>query len=464
VERGSYPTLTSRAPAQMFSSTSSGPAALPPDCTDKEHSNSGLRHLVQDVVEVFRHVPLQSKRMPWPETGSHEPGDRTSTVEPLKGPHSHISHIPPGPGDSDLDSSLSASNPRPSSPSSLVANVLGSWPLGGDSLYFESAPALSGRSRDDLSIRYTLDGVPLYRENAPSLRDYDHAREASFSASLSTYSESILGIDLDLLQHQQLAMDTESYLATPTALEEHSFSCSPGDHEGNLLPTVEPMTFTWEVLPTTIPSRSITSSVFPVLLPVAAASGVVQHNHLGPEVSFHSPSGNIIQPQEADWECHLSMCLPENNSFRPIFQPPSEVQQAPSKAPLPAYLKRTPDSTHEYGTSPMTMSKSTVIGCHGVYRKESPVQGVEIKQPISRSASLPPPTGKRRRERTRTKLFTGAQSSSTSNKTAYISSKEVTFSSWVRWTLGICCPIHYGSMGAVGGCMSGDKFNTTHSK
>lgn len=466
MEQRSYPTRTSHAPAQMSCSSAAGQATSPLDLTDNGRTSSGLRDLVHDVLDAFRHVPLRSKpeSRPWHENNGHGPGDHTSIPVRLEGLHGrHIAHIPPGPCNSDSDSSSSASMQQPKVPASPTANVMASWPLDNGSPFFESAGALSGRSRDDISTRYTLDGVPLYRENAPSLRDYDYAREASFSASLSTtYSESILGIDLDLLHHQHLALDSASLLATPTPLEEHSFSCSPGNHEGSPLPTVGTRTFMGEGVPTT-PSRSLTSSVFPVLLPLAAASGVVQHNR-SPAVTFYSPSGNIIQPQEADWSCELSSRLPENISFRPVFRSPSGAQQAPSKATLPTYLRRTPNSTYEYHGVPITMNTSTVKGCHGVYRKGSLTQRDQEKRPIWRSVSQPLPPCRGRREKPRPSLFTEPHSSPSSNSTTYLPSREVTFRTWLRWVLGICCPLHYGAVEGVGGCLDSDKFNTTHAK
>jgi hypothetical protein len=161
---------------------------------------------------------------------------------------------------------------------------------------------LSSRSRDDFSPGCTLDEVPPFRHNPPSLREHDRSREPSFCSTVSTsYSGTVLGIDMDL---QQELPQTMRRTSTPVRL--------------GTLPT----------------PKAITTSALPVLLPLAAASGIVTRNHTTPQLSFFSPSGNLIQAEENACGSPTANTTQASHSTFSPFPKVREICARPAIVPL----------------------------------------------------------------------------------------------------------------------------------
>ncbi|KAF2248006.1 hypothetical protein BU26DRAFT_519790 [Trematosphaeria pertusa] len=147
-------------------------------------------------------------------------------------------------------------------------------------------------NEDDVSTRHTLDLAPIYRTNAPSVREFDHrardsSQNASFCSTRSTsYSGTVLGVDLDLqLEFPHPARRS----VTPVWFTPESETKTRQQIERGMQPAEckQP------------PFHSITSSVLPALLPIAAAEGIVRPNQTTPQLSFFSPSGNLIQAEDS---------------------------------------------------------------------------------------------------------------------------------------------------------------------
>ncbi|KAF2706989.1 hypothetical protein K504DRAFT_504188 [Pleomassaria siparia CBS 279.74] len=253
-------------------------------------------------------------------------------------------------------------------------------------------------SRENLSTRYTFDGVPLHRINTPSLREYDRAREASICSTASTtYSGTVLGIDLDLKQEH-------ASVARPSPTPVWS---GPRQPIGPSARRQKPAATT----PRT--PHSITSSALPVLLPLAAASGIVRQNHATAQTSFFSPSGNLIQAENSSspavspslngqtrpmTNCHNILSInPMGES--PIRPAPVPLTTPPptTRAPLPAYLRHHHNYQHpahshivpqqpRMGIDMILTPSPNVKGCGGVVRRRSlqPRSGVPQSQPQPR--------------------------------------------------------------------------------
>jgi hypothetical protein len=253
-----------------------------------------------------------------------------------------------------------------------------------DNRVYSSTPAFSERSRDDYSGRYTFDGTPIYRSNAPSLYELDRAREFSFSGTASTsYSSTILGIDLDLHQDIPLAIRRS---VTPV------WVCAPVPNH--------PQENSEAGMPSSgqFPPRSVTSSALPILLPLAAASGIVQPNHAVPYVSFYSPSGNLIQAEPSS-----SSSSPTTSYYRKALSL-SEQTARPAAVPLttpphssiavPTYLKQKQQHNHNLHHHtrshiiPQHAIARSIRGCDGIILRTNsftPRSGVPVRQ----SPSLP---------------------------------------------------------------------------
>ncbi|PSN60900.1 hypothetical protein BS50DRAFT_652520 [Corynespora cassiicola Philippines] len=118
-------------------------------------------------------------------------------------------------------------------------------------------------------------------------KECEHAgsvgRKVSICSSMSTsYSGTVLGVDLDLQESH--ASPRRSPTPVWFALQ------SSKDDEANVLPLErQPLAMNHATTP------SITSSALPVLLSIAAESGIVRPIKNTSPTSFHSPSGNLIQ-------------------------------------------------------------------------------------------------------------------------------------------------------------------------
>ncbi|KAF2652656.1 hypothetical protein K491DRAFT_681140 [Lophiostoma macrostomum CBS 122681] len=120
-------------------------------------------------------------------------------------------------------------------------------------------------TRDESTADPSFEESTLSRGDAPS-----NEREGSVCTNLSTsYSSTVLGVDLDLQHYPE---KPASHRSTSTSMWFTAQDCSTRDSG-------------W---------YTVTSSALPVLLPLAAASGIVKQNHSRP-LSFYSPSGNLIQ-------------------------------------------------------------------------------------------------------------------------------------------------------------------------
>lgn len=264
------------------------------------------------------------------------------------------------------------------------------------------AATLSNHSDGDASARNTFYGVTVAHKNAsPHL---DHAREtrrnASFCSTMSTsYSETVLGVDLDLehefphpVHHSSSPMPV---WFTPQKLELERQASTPESPETKPADVTE------------ITRRSITSSALTSLLPIAAASGIVQTNYNTPKISFYSPSGRLIQPEwssspETSRPVHDGSpaittsyynkitASPARNNLAPLpYLPPARPTLVPMTTPptitaqLPAHLRhhhnyRHPEKSQIVSCETLFEPSPAVKGCDGIVRTDSlsPISGV----------------------------------------------------------------------------------------
>ncbi|KAF2812426.1 uncharacterized protein BDZ99DRAFT_558393 [Mytilinidion resinicola] len=261
---------------------------------------------------------------------------------------------------------------------------------------------LSVRGRDGEDARYSFDGVLLYRPNAPSLHKYDRSRTTSGS-SLSV-SSSILGIDGESNLEATIARKAKATLvpyhahsrlptyATTNTSSNPSTPLPSNDGSDNThatttgtdfslsvnaaLPSVfhAPKPAAWFASksplltphppPTHIKSHTLTSAALPVLLPFAAANGIVTTSTTYKQTpststtcvtSFHSPSGNLIRVTESDSEPdvprsshrHSRIASPSaidsfQHPLEPLARPVTLPATAspPSTYPLPSWLRK----------------------------------------------------------------------------------------------------------------------------
>ena len=278
------------------------------------------------------------------------------------------------------------------------------------------AATLYPRIKDELSVRDALHAAPTNRNDATFVRDYDRARNtsrnASFCSMSTSYSGTVLGVDLDL-QHEFVQPARRP--VTPvwfTSKECVNLSLDPKHQQaeaGQLRP------------------RSMTSSALSALLPIAAAEGIVQSNPMTPLLSFFSPSGNLIQAESSSplstdtsgLNLYSSGPSATTTSFYSNSQVPTAynalsasmglppIRPAPvpmatppqSFAPLPEHLRHhhnyrhaessriTPESTN---TSVTAISPGpTVKGCGGVIRPESLITCSETPRALGTTGRRP---------------------------------------------------------------------------
>ncbi|KAH7093052.1 hypothetical protein FB567DRAFT_487154 [Paraphoma chrysanthemicola] len=236
------------------------------------------------------------------------------------------------------------------------------------------------------SPRHTFHGALVPRLSASSLSRHDRARETSrsvsFGSTMSTsYSGTVLGVDLDL---QYEAPQQARHSSSPMP-RQASLSASPESKQAT---------------DTEATRRSVTSSALTSLLPIAAATGIVQPNYNTPKISFYSPSGNLIQPEGSSspetstWEyggpptaprlysaqhgkgpeyrtLTATTCLPPARpTLVPMTTPPT------STAPLPPHLQhhhnyRRPEKSQISACESRIAPGPGVKGCGGVVRSHS---------------------------------------------------------------------------------------------
>lgn len=246
------------------------------------------------------------------------------------------------------------------------------------------------------SAQYTLDNFPVLRNNTSSLIEDDRARYASrnvsFCSTMSTsYSGTVLGVDLDL-QHDSAHQSRRSRSVTPVW-----FTPQMAELERRASSSESPE---WrQTAATETTSRSITSSALTSLLPIAAASGIVRLNYNTPKLSFYSPSGNLIQPEN---DSTLGAMPSEyggssiTTSYYRKANPPSAQNVLPATvglpparpsllpvttlptftAQLPAHLRHHKNSHHAELSQispcePFLALTPAVKGCGGVVRSSS---------------------------------------------------------------------------------------------
>ncbi|ORY13054.1 hypothetical protein BCR34DRAFT_586775 [Clohesyomyces aquaticus] len=213
---------------------------------------------------------------------------------------------------------------------------------------------LSNRGRDARSARYTDDDVPIFRDDAPSLQESDQALDTSFNTDPSTdYSGTILGVDLDLyMQLPPIRRSSTPASAwfnpqyTPIDSRADPFHIDQGERADSFHTTRERKTELGQTneeertsaKPSSPLLHSITSSALPVLLPLAAASGIVRPNHSSPHLSFFSPSGHLIQAESS------ASSTKAPSTRRPALEPLARPAVLPATTPsslvrLPSHIR-----------------------------------------------------------------------------------------------------------------------------
>jgi hypothetical protein len=221
---------------------------------------------------------------------------------------------------------------------------------------------------EEITSKYTFDELPIHDNNTPLIQQYDLAREPSFCSTASTsYSGTVLGVDLDL---QQDSPPTAHHSSTPVWFD------ASAPHRSQKCVTRT------RTLSSSDPPRTITSSALPVLLPLAVSSGIVKPNYATPHLSFYSPSGNLIQTERSTSSSSSTIF---NQSARPPFSKPSPrprltvvplITPLPSSIPLPGHLKlRHKAQCHDKSTPsrifPQLGTTNIVKGCGGVIKQNS---------------------------------------------------------------------------------------------
>lgn len=256
------------------------------------------------------------------------------------------------------------------------------------------------------SARYTFDGIALYGRESSTLKEANSAKDAfasqnaSFCSTMSTsYSRTVLGIDLDLQHDFSHSMRRSQSPPTPVwftpQMTELERQASYSDSAESLKVIGSDHTQATR--------RSISSSALPSLLPIAAASGIVRPNYNTPKISFYSPSGNLIQPEN---------CSPPGTSPSGYYDPPTvmtsyynkqinhskhSAEEPPIRSPLlpmttpPTQIAHLPPHLqhhhHNYRHPEQSQIKSyesphrPVKGCDGVVREDSltPRSGIPPK-------------------------------------------------------------------------------------
>ncbi|KAF2678307.1 hypothetical protein K458DRAFT_423250 [Lentithecium fluviatile CBS 122367] len=279
----------------------------------EKHRNTslGMHELPVSAVTRELHPDVSSSHQDAIKTRTRNRKSSSISSEASAGVHPPLLHLPPPTSQLELESDF---NPHLLPVSNLSRQRNGTEPLssvrpappgprdGTQGHAQAGATTLCPRSRDELSARYTLDGVCIPRGDASSLQECDRARDtsrnASFCSTMSTsYSGTVLGVDLDL-QHE---------FPNPARRSVTPVWFTPKDGIDHSVESVKRLQGEGKQPP----PRSITSSALSALLPIAAAEGIVRTSSKTPQISFYSPSGNLIQaestsPPSADTSCSSS--------------------------------------------------------------------------------------------------------------------------------------------------------------
>ncbi|KAH7135955.1 hypothetical protein B0J11DRAFT_519601 [Dendryphion nanum] len=246
---------------------------------------------------------------------------------------------------------------RHSTPSSREEN---------SSIRWSSSPMSSNKNTD--LVRNTH-----LHHSARSYDQHDQVRRNSFVSHASTsYSGTVLGIDLDLLQGEPPIINRP--VSSRPASDFRLIRSKSGPQ---VLVTHGPSTWPGSSCQktTSLQTRFVTSAALPVLLPVAVASGIVKPIYTPAHLSFQSPSGNLIHvgqiPVPADSTLAANTLVSKRCARRVLRTSSSPPVTC---APLPARL-RSQLHHHRYvglsNTAPMAATSSQVKGYPGVVRNAS---------------------------------------------------------------------------------------------
>ncbi|KAJ4991905.1 hypothetical protein SVAN01_02500 [Stagonosporopsis vannaccii] len=263
----------------------------------------------------------------------------------------------------------------------------------------------------DTSAQYRFNGIPMYSRKLSSHQEMSSATDvftnqnASFCSTMSTsYSGTVLGVDLDL-QHNFICPIRRSQ--SPPAPVWFTPQVAELERQGFVS---EPPKSAEACAATQAPCHSIKSSALTSLLPIAAASGIVQPNYNTPTISFYSPSGNLIQPESSPSHSTsqsddsgsitttTSYYTRQNNNaattaetrtprslLLPMTTPPTQ------RTPIPLHLRhhhnyRHPEMTQINSHELYVTRKGPVKGCDGIVRDDSlsPRSGVFSPHGIDR--------------------------------------------------------------------------------
>lgn len=248
----------------------------------------------------------------------------------------------------------------------------------------------------DISAQSTINGIPLCRGNlssnpeTSSVRDMFANQNSSFCSTMSTsYSGTVLGVDLDLqhgfaypIRRSQSPPAPVWFTPQMEELERQAFSSESPDSMKSCAAS-------------RVPCHSITSSALTSLLPIAAATGIVQPNYNTPTISFYSPSGNLIQPDSSPCQRTSSPdhsgspkittsyynrqngniaistgTRPTRPLLLPMTTPPTQ------RTPLPLHLRhhhnyRHPELSQTCSREFYVTPNGTVKGCDGVVHEDT---------------------------------------------------------------------------------------------
>lgn len=275
-------------------------------------------------------------------------------------------------------------------------------------------PAILSERICEMLVHNTPESVSVYPGNAASLAQCDRAiessRNASFCSTMSTsYSGTVLGVDLDL-GHELVGIQNMPHSPSPTPIAPPVwFTPQMGELEGQASMSESPAQATNDRTNTT--SHSVKSFALTSLLPIAAASGVVTPNYNTPKISFYSPSGNLIQPEnssspgtgssEFSGSPTMATSYFYNVRSTPIHPaPPVRPALVPMttppvfSAPLPAHLRhhhnyRHPENSQIVSTESFVLPSPVVRGCGGIVKSPSftPRSGSRNQYPKFNSGS-----------------------------------------------------------------------------
>lgn len=299
--------------------------------------------------------------------------------------------------------------PPPSSDvthSPVQTDSVGSWyhkPR--DVAYDGSQPASSTLSHVNggvTSAQHVVIGLSSHDEAFLSSTESAHLKNTSPNGSLcsslsTSYSGTVLGVDVDLdVTPQTAPYEVFSRPRTPAASPWFTPQMAELERQASLPESPEVTT----VSESHSPCRLITSSALTTLLPLAAASGIVQLSYTTPQIAFLSPSGNLIQLESSSsprtgvsrnyasptlLPAQLSVPAKvglEAVSERVCLQPVRPALMPISKGSpnslilLPPYLRRHHSYRHTQksqidSTESFIVPASAVKGCDGIVKSPS---------------------------------------------------------------------------------------------